>query len=536
MDKESNKTPKWYDTYGLWLLMAIPIVSCLTYVLISNHVWEDYLITFKFSRNFAEGNGLVYNVGERVHGFTSFFNTIIPAVFDWIIGVESIYPVLWLYRIVSILTLVAALRILVKALTAESPLLSILMVVWIAFEIKVVAFTTNGQEVAFMIFFIACAIYLISKDKLCDWFKVGAVGAGFMYTRPDGFIYALVLFGGAFLFSKDKSWQLWFYLVKAGLVTFMLYSPWFIAMWVYYGSPVPHTAVAKANAYLTIAPHEYWGYIQKVFILTVGHIYKAIYVDHLGNPVSMFWVQWFVGPFLALFWLIPGANRIGRIASLSYLVVCAYLAYAGVRVGGQVFPWYKPAVAALGIVVLITGLKQILPFMMKNTYAKLLWLLPIWFSFFIFYNYIYGTVQLTTHQNIVENQCRKEVGLWIREHAEPGDTGHSEPLGYIGFYSGLRMHDWPGLVSEQSVQARENQNNIRGKVIYEMQPDWLILRPSEFIKCFSQEPKLADLYYRAHVVDVIPILDERPWIPGKRYHYFDAKFYIFHKVQEATVE
>ena len=33
---------------------------------------DDRFIGFRYSRNFARGNGLVYNVGERVEGYTSF--------------------------------------------------------------------------------------------------------------------------------------------------------------------------------------------------------------------------------------------------------------------------------------------------------------------------------------------------------------------------------------------------------------------------------------------------------------------------------
>src|ERR1700691_4148349 len=36
--------------------------------LYTGHVWEDFLITFRFSENLVLGNGLVYQPGERVCG------------------------------------------------------------------------------------------------------------------------------------------------------------------------------------------------------------------------------------------------------------------------------------------------------------------------------------------------------------------------------------------------------------------------------------------------------------------------------------
>lgn len=40
------------------------------YAIYTDHAWEDFFITFRFSRNLVEGKGLVYQPGERVHGFT----------------------------------------------------------------------------------------------------------------------------------------------------------------------------------------------------------------------------------------------------------------------------------------------------------------------------------------------------------------------------------------------------------------------------------------------------------------------------------
>ena len=55
-------------------------------MLVTGHVWEDFLITFRFSKNLVEGNGLVFNPGERVQGFTSALNVMVPAIFYAISG------------------------------------------------------------------------------------------------------------------------------------------------------------------------------------------------------------------------------------------------------------------------------------------------------------------------------------------------------------------------------------------------------------------------------------------------------------------
>ncbi|HXF48251.1 MAG TPA: hypothetical protein VNL73_02350, partial [Verrucomicrobiae bacterium] len=38
-----------------------------------NLLQDDAFISFRYIRNFLDGHGLVFNVGERVEGYTNFF-------------------------------------------------------------------------------------------------------------------------------------------------------------------------------------------------------------------------------------------------------------------------------------------------------------------------------------------------------------------------------------------------------------------------------------------------------------------------------
>ena len=91
-----------------------------------------------------------------------------------------------------------------------------------------------------------------------------------------------------------------------------------------------------------------------------------------------------------------------------------------------------------------------------------------------------GAYQLKLQQNIIENGNRKEIGLWLKDHATPNDTVFLEPLGYIGFYSQLKMLDFPGLSSQEVLSARKKlQTDRYAKLINELRPNWLVLRPRE---------------------------------------------------------
>ena len=89
--------------------------------------------------------------------------------------------------------------------------------------------------------------------------------------------------------------------------------------------------------------------------------------------------------------------------------------------------------------------------------------------------------QMRVQQQLIENGVRREIGLWLGAHARtPHDTVMLEPLGYIGYFSGLKMLDLPGLASKEVVEVRKRLGPYKeNQVFLELKPDWLVLRPGE---------------------------------------------------------
>src|SRR5262249_9424252 len=103
-------------------LMAVAgILVPFAYALYANHIWEDYFITFRHSQNLCEGKGLLYNPGERLHGFTSPLGTLVPALCYLATGQTSYLPAMWLYRVLSILAFAGGGVLLLKAMWVTDP-------------------------------------------------------------------------------------------------------------------------------------------------------------------------------------------------------------------------------------------------------------------------------------------------------------------------------------------------------------------------------------------------------------------------------
>ncbi|WP_240806945.1 hypothetical protein [Polyangium spumosum] len=64
----------------LGLVLPMMLVATNAYRVASFTI-DDAYISFRYARNFAEGHGLVYNLGERVEGYTNFLWTVLLGVF-----------------------------------------------------------------------------------------------------------------------------------------------------------------------------------------------------------------------------------------------------------------------------------------------------------------------------------------------------------------------------------------------------------------------------------------------------------------------
>ncbi|MGH2574474.1 MAG: hypothetical protein ACRDFC_02110, partial [Ignavibacteria bacterium] len=69
-----------------------------------NFVQDDSYITYRYVKNFTEGNGLVFNIGERVEGYTCFLWVVLLS-FIKLIGINFILFSQYSGIIFSILTL-----------------------------------------------------------------------------------------------------------------------------------------------------------------------------------------------------------------------------------------------------------------------------------------------------------------------------------------------------------------------------------------------------------------------------------------------
>jgi hypothetical protein len=503
----------------------------LGYALYTGHVWEDFFITFRYSRNLALGNGLVFQPGERVHGFTSPINVLLPALFDRLNDSRSYEFPLWGFRLVSAAAFAGAGVVLTTLLRQESgtrqwePLLFALLLL---LDFKAVAFAANGQETAFVLFFLAIGFRCVYRGPSECWRTLGVSWAGLQWARPDGCVYIAILgLVGLFWGGAPARKQLPA-LAKAAALCAVLYLPWFVTAWAYYGTPVPHTVVAKS---IGLAGGPTGVALVKVTLQQVVEVasltFAPIYVNFGGWPWWGEPICLAIGLFCAVYWLMPSADRLGRMASLIYLLGCLYLAYyAATSYSGCPFPWYLPPVNFFGLIVLArapgTLIATVGSTMAIRAIARLSAAALVAGMGAMF---VMSCREMQIQQREIELGQRMPIGLWLAQNVAPSETVYSECLGYFGFFSQRHMLDWPGLVSPGVVKARRNGHNDMVSIVPALAPDWLVFRPRE-LAAANRGRLLSDHYEVVKVFDVSAALSAYASTPGFGYLKFDQTFVI----------
>ena len=523
---------------------ALPLLAgvvCLAYALYTNNIWEDWFITFRYSQNLVRGNGLVYNIGERVAGYSSPIGVLLPA-FCYLVSGQSDAPAIWLYRIFSIAAFVGGIALLVRGFAPKGSRFSFpifLLGFLFAFDIKAVAFSTNGLETGFMLLFLCWGIFLFQEGYTDRWMHVGLCWGGLLLTRPDGCIYIAILATVSILFCEGSRRPLLIALSRSAGVCALLYLPWFIWTWFYYGTPVPHTVIAKAsqgNGPLVhliqhIGQRGFWSELVNLR----GSLFwaaRAVFqpIGYRGDSewyVGLERLTYFLGVFCGGYWTLPVKDRLGKMTSVSFALGCLYL-----TVIRSVSPWYMPYVAVFGIFTLARGvgtLTRVCEEKMPRLRIAILFLATaLCVERFVLFDL--NTWEMAVQQREIEFGNRKLIGLWLKDHVPKNDMVYLEGLGYLGYFSEAKIRDWPGLVSPEVVRLVKEEHLNEATVAVTLKPDWMVLRPYEIdeMRKFAG-PFLSGEYELVKEFDVRDRLNRYSFLPGRSHATTDAVFQVFRR-------
>jgi hypothetical protein len=518
-----------------WMLLYVLLASAvpIAYASITHHIWEDYFITFRHSVNLVEGRGLTFNPPQRVHGFTSAINVMLPALFYWITGQHGYVTALQLFRAASLVAAVLGgwftLRWMLRDPGRDrlSPLVFILLFIT---EAKSVAYTMNGQECGFMICFLSLALAVAYRGIRRHWTLMSLAWAGLLYTRPDAPVYIAAIALTCLVFAARRRETVGA-IMKAGILTAAAYLPWFIAMWTYYGSPIPHTIVAKSGfgTLNGMYPEKILVQWLAMFPQQAIAVFLPIYSGFGG------WPDWLLVPFGAIaalfaagYWLVPSRDRGGRMASLMFCLSVAYFTTVGIS--GIVYPWYLPSAAVFAVIAIARGVPEVFSRLVPRTLlpARLVQGAIVLMAALLL---CATTWQIRIQQRVIEDQTRTAVGLYLRDAVPVGQRVYLEPVGYIGYFSNAIILDWPGLVTPEVERLHHERKLGQMNMIKALKPEWLVLRQAEYNNA-ARFQEVQEHYELVRSFDSRPALAAYSYIPGRGYLDVDAVFHVLRRKQD----
>lgn len=450
----------------LGLAAAVVLVRAL-FSAATGITFEDSLISLRYAENLASGFGMVFNPGERVFGASTPLYVLLLA------GLTRLgLPALAIARGMAALTdgITCWLWGAWLLRRTGTPWAAWLFGILFGLSAFMVQVSVSGMETSFALLLLTLALIADLEDRPV---RLGLSLGLLMLVRPDGALAVLVLLGFRWLRTRRFPW------LPAALAVGLV-LPWLLGAAWYYGSPVPNSIPAKAAAYNLHRPSMLPNLLD-----TLGHLTPT------RGPVGRQLANWILLPCLAAglvySWRMPRLRPLGTLflAWWAYLVlpktllftwyfpifllpayVLAALGFAGLREGARTHPrGPEERTIRLGSIAVLSGLAVCLGcWLTVGSAAES------------------SVLEKARRVQQAEEEVRKPLGLWLRDHTDPDARIAVEPIGYIGYYSRRRLLDEVGLVSPVMIPLNRAGAGWFSEMLRRFSPEYVVERPGYLLR------------------------------------------------------
>ncbi len=404
---------------------------------------DDPFITYRYAHNLATGNGLVYNLGDRILSTTTPLYAMLLAIFK-VVGLD----IPWVSNTISCFSLGAGAWAL-WALLQRWGWSFAAGVALVMYPLSSLLLVTIGLETPFSLAVILWAMLLSERER---WTGAAVLFAVATLTRLDAVLaVAMVVAYGVVVRRRFPPW-------RAILTYCMLLVPWVVFATAYYGSPLPVTLTVKRQQ--ALMPQS----------------------DSFAKGIGLFFVHYWT---VAWLWPHLACAVLGAIAVFvrfqrSLLVLGWIVAYtvAYVLLGVTRYGWYY-APLVMGISVLIAlGIEAVFVMGRKPKSRRIAAAITVVVLMGQVYSY------LAYHR--VQNgrlHIYHEVGTWLRDNTEADATIGALEVGIIGYYAERRIIDFAGLLQPDTAAHFSPTTSYEDTAIWSAQvyhPDYLILHEHYF--------------------------------------------------------
>ncbi len=244
--------------FSIYVLWAALFIYQSSYIALDGHryfgLFDDAMISMRYAWNLAHGQGLVWNAGQRVEGYTNLLMTLVMALAALLFNKSLAVLAIQLLGIpVVVLTAWLARDIArdLRPIGDHNAVLGILVTGAVLFYYPLSYWTLMGMETGLLTLFLVAgvrfALRWLKTDRFLDLLGV-SITSGLAYiTRNDAILLAAVTF--AFLawevtFGRRQAPRLKL-VIYAGLITALFPLAQTVFRLAYYGQLLPNTYFLK---------------------------------------------------------------------------------------------------------------------------------------------------------------------------------------------------------------------------------------------------------------------------------------------------
>jgi len=415
------------DTISRIALAAMSFLMSFSGMLWASWLTDDAFISFRYAQNLVAGHGLVYNVGERVEGYTNFLWTMLAAAGLWS-GADIIFLAYISNILIGLAILFLSYWIASRQLGSPWALLAALFV---STSQSLLVYTGRGSGLETGLFTLlvlaagGCALHAETRR----WY--GVLFALATLTRPEGILLmALTVMYQCLTLPQKQSNRLARIVANLKLLApiiasyLIIFVPFFIWRLSYYGELLPNTFYAKTGGGLRQIPR--------------GLGYTGRFLLSLGGPFALLSIAALVRDWRATLASWRGYVLVMIAAYTLYIIVIGGDHFPGDRFFVPLVPWFALMMAD-GIAQLYAGWRE-----------RLRLAAPIALSAILLLYTGNALFRGADFEIVIKGDDEslgiwRELGWWFSDHARPDESIAAMGAGAIAFYSDRTTIDLLGL-------------------------------------------------------------------------------------------
>ncbi|WP_328446342.1 hypothetical protein [Amycolatopsis sp. NBC_00438] len=260
-------------------VLALTLGLSLLHQLLFATVTEDALVSFRYAANIAEGNGPVFNPGERVEGYTNFLWLVLIALPRAAFGAD-VQTTAIVFGVLSalgcvLLSYFLVNRVVVAATPADAeprPAIGVAAAVLTAAAGGLAVYGPSGSEVPLFVLLVLAVCYSLAARRPV---VAGVLVAFAVMTSPEGLVVGV--FGGLWLAGaaakKQHTWWAPAGYILGALVFLIPRLAWRLTFYQHY---VPAPLAAKLGGPFGTQVAGGWPYLSGFALVHQGFLLLAL--------------------------------------------------------------------------------------------------------------------------------------------------------------------------------------------------------------------------------------------------------------------